>query len=186
MDVSGAVSLTDIIGTRSVTDVVEDAVRQHARFVYRLAFAVLRNEQEAEDVAQDTFVRMWRQAEKLPNVRDQRAWLARIAWRVIAKRRKKRREETLDYWGHSIDVPAPDISTEQVLIEREERRVFDRMVASLPPELYEIVALSTVEEMTAAQIAAMLEIPDSTVRGRLLRARQMLREKLQRVTEGTK
>ena len=186
MDVPGVVSVTDMIGTSTVSDAVEDAVRQHARFLYRLAFAVLRDQLEAEDVVQDTFVAVCRQAKELSKVEDQRAWLARIAWRVIAKRRKRQREAALDDPARPIELPAQDVGTEQALLDREQRRLFQRMLHSLPAELYEIVGLSTIEEMTTSQIASILGIPESTVRGRLLRARQLLREKLERIMENTK
>jgi len=186
MDVSGVIGVTDMIGTSTVSDAVEEAVRQHAGFLYRLAFAVLRDQFEAEDVVQDTFVAVCRQAKELSKVEDQRTWLARIAWRVVAKRRKKRREAALDDPDHTIELPARDVGIEQVLLEREQRRLLERMLRSLPAELHEIVGLSTIEEMTTSQIAIILGIPESTVRGRLLRARQLLREKLQRTMESRK
>src|SRR5687767_12385365 len=78
-------------------DVVALLVRDHAAFVYRVAFSVLRDSHDAEDVTQETFIRVMRKTRELPLVRDQRAWLARIAWRVALTRlshtRKRRRVE---------------------------------------------------------------------------------------------
>jgi RNA polymerase sigma factor (sigma-70 family) len=78
-------------------DVVALLVREHATFVYRVAFSVLHDSQDAEDVVQETFIRVMRKTGELPLVRDQRAWLARITWRValtrLGRTRKRRRVE---------------------------------------------------------------------------------------------
>src|SRR5215471_2829534 len=70
-------------------DEVESLVREHARFVYRVAYSVLRNGHDAEDAVQETFLRVVRHAAELPEVRERRAWLARIAWRIAVDRRRQ-------------------------------------------------------------------------------------------------
>src|SRR3990172_8585362 len=80
----------------AAVDELEALVREHASLVYRVAYAVLRNRPAAEDAAQETFVRVLRHRQQLPQVRDQRAWLARIAWRVALDRRRRAPEMPLD------------------------------------------------------------------------------------------
>jgi RNA polymerase sigma-70 factor (ECF subfamily) len=63
----------------SKEDVLEVAVREHARLVYRVAYSVLRNHHDAEDSAQETFLRALRYRRKLEGVREARTWLASIA-----------------------------------------------------------------------------------------------------------
>src|SRR5580693_4763362 len=70
-------------------DLLANAVRQHARLVYRIAYSVLRNDAEAEDATQETFLRALRYGKKMAGIHDQKAWLARIAWRVAVERRKR-------------------------------------------------------------------------------------------------
>jgi RNA polymerase sigma factor (sigma-70 family) len=74
---------------RTREDLLEAAVLDHARLVYRITYSVLRNHHDAEDATQETFVRVLRARTKLTKVADVRNWLARIAWRVVAERRKK-------------------------------------------------------------------------------------------------
>ena len=69
-------------------DELEAAVREHGRTVYRVAFAALRNHHDAEDAAQETFLRFWRTRKRWSEIRDRRAWLARTAWRVALDHRK--------------------------------------------------------------------------------------------------
>jgi DNA-directed RNA polymerase specialized sigma24 family protein len=73
-------------------DLLETAVREHARLVYRIAYSVLRNPADAEDATQETFLRALRCGERIAGVQDQKAWLARIAWRVAVDREKTRRK----------------------------------------------------------------------------------------------
>ncbi len=162
----------------AVVDDVEQIVRQHARFVFGVAYSVLRNREDAEDAAQETFLRLSRQRNPA-EIRDVRLWLARVAWRVAVDRARKHREigaeELFDSAGSLADsAPAAD----QVLLERQMKALLDSMIERLPRDLREIVQLTTVQEMSAADIAELLRIPEGTVRQRLFRARQMLREKM--------
>src|ERR1700735_2835694 len=78
---------------------IEVLVRQNARLVYRIAYAVLRSHHDAEDATQETFVRVLRYGKQLAGVDDPKTWLARIAWRVAIDRRKhqtRRRGVALD------------------------------------------------------------------------------------------
>jgi RNA polymerase sigma-70 factor, ECF subfamily len=75
-------------------------------------------------------------------------------------------------------VPSTDRNPEQEAIAADRAALVARLIDTLPEELRQPLALSTVEEMTSGQIAVVMEIPEATVRGRLMRARQILKEKL--------
>lgn len=177
------VLLSQSVPEVSSTELVETAVREHARFVYRVAYAALRHPEEAEDAVQETFLRVWKHARKLAGIVNQRAWLARIAWRVACDRRRTRPELFLACEMDWPEIVARGPGTEAELIRAQQVEMLERMVAMLPGDLREVFALSTVEELTSVEIAEVLRIPESTVRGRLLRARQMLKERIQAVME---
>jgi RNA polymerase sigma-70 factor (ECF subfamily) len=178
------VILSRTIAAESEAEQVEGVVRQHARFVYQVAYAVLRHRQEAEDAAQETFIRVWKHARELAGILNQRAWLARIAWRVACDRRRKWAVTASD--EALLELAADGATAEESLMRSQQLALLERMIATLPSELRETLTLSTVEEMTSVEIAEVLEIPESTVRVRQLRARQLLREKLQVITERNK
>jgi RNA polymerase sigma-70 factor, ECF subfamily len=158
------------------------AVRQHARLVYRIAYSVLRNHHDAEDATQETFLRVLRYRRELSGVRDPRTWLARIAWRVAVERTRK------------ADVPLEDTSealqtnsvlpADQMILRAELSAMLNRLIEALPAKLRDPLALSTLEELTPANIAAILGIREAAVRSRLFRARQVLREKLEVLLDG--
>ena len=178
MYASEKVLLSRTVPEESATELVEAAVREHARFVYRVAYAVLRHPQEAEDAVQETFIRVWKHAREFSGILNQRAWLARIAWRVASDKRRSLPKVQITQ-AELPDLPCSGVGAEQELIRAQQAQILERMVAMLPADLREVFALSTVDELTSVEIAQMMSIPESTVRGRLLRARQMLKEKIQ-------
>jgi RNA polymerase sigma-70 factor (ECF subfamily) len=155
---------------------LDSIVREHARFVFKVAYGVLRNPHDAEDVVQEVFLRVHRTGTK--DIRDIRAWLARIAFRVALDRERK--SEPLDIVGMEITADAP--SAEHTAMHRQQVEVLQKLIAGLPGELRYPLVLSVIEEMNSRQIAEILEIPESSVRGRIARARQMLKEKLAGIT----
>ena len=169
MDEVGAVA-------EAVVDDVEQLVRRHARFVFGVAYSVLRNRENAEDAAQETFLRLSQQR-NLADIRDVRLWLARVAWRVAVDRTRKHREVSAEETVmEAVADAAP--GAEQVVLERQMKELLDRMIAGLPRELREVVLLMAVREMSSADVAEVLGIPEGSVRQRMFRARQILREKM--------
>ena len=160
-------------------NVLEAMVREHARLVYRVAYSVLRNHHDAEDVTQETFARVLRYGKKIGEVRDQKTWLARIAWRVAVDRRKKMPEISLDDATNTVSELRTSIaSAEEVVLGSEMSRLLEALITALPEQLRDPLTLSTVQEMSPNDIAEILRIKPSAVRSRLFRAREILREKL--------
>jgi len=186
MTFAGQAVLTDAVPTvRELSAELEAVVRTHARFVYRVAYSVLRNHHDAEDATQETFLRVWRHQCDLADVRDLRAWLARIAWRAARRRRRPVVEVSLEDAARGVlELRDRGHSAEEIAADQQMAALLERLIASLPGKLRDVLTLSTVEEMTAAEIAAVLGIPEASVRTRLFRARQMLREKLSVLVEG--
>ena len=150
----------------------EFLVREHARFVFKVAYGVLRNSHDAEDVVQEVFLRVHRAGTR--DVRHLRGWLARIAFRLAIDRVRTPQPAELN----DAELQADGPSAEQVASERQQVERTQRMIAALPEDLRYPLVLSAIEELTSAQIAEILKISEATVRGRIFRARQLLKEKL--------
>jgi RNA polymerase sigma-70 factor (ECF subfamily) len=163
-------------------DVLEHLVRQHARLVYRIAYAVLRRHHDAEDATQETFIRVLRYSRNLADVEDHKTWLARIAWRVAVDRNRqqgRKREISLEDPEKPLpQVFSSDTPADDALHGAQVGDVLERMIAALPEKLRQPLILSTIEEMSPREVAAMLGINEAAVRSRVFRARQILREKL--------
>lgn len=171
-------------GYERVDERIEALVREHSRLVYRIAYAVLRRHHDAEDATQETFVRVWRYRAKLVAVDDAKTWLARIAWRVAVDR-SRQRGRTNEIPLEEPDKPAMEIvssdaTADERLQSSQTGAKLERLIAALPEKLRQPLILSTVEEMSPREVAATLGINEAAVRSRVFRARQLLREKLER------
>jgi RNA polymerase sigma-70 factor (ECF subfamily) len=166
-------------------DELETLVDAHKRMVYRIAFCLLRNHHDAEDAAQETFLKVWRAAGKLPGVADPKAWIARIAWNVAmdrARAGRSRHEVDIESLARSVvERDAHGATAEQIAAGAELQRLLEALIGSLPPKLREVLVLSTVEELEHAEIAMVLGAKEGAVRMRLFQGRQVLREKLARL-----
>jgi RNA polymerase sigma-70 factor, ECF subfamily len=166
------------------TDEMEIAVREHSRFVYAIAYSILHNHQDAEDAAQETFVRLWRHRRRWKLIRNQRAWLGRTAWRLALDARRKRhaQEDSSISLSESAEaiarLRAEGVPADEIAGHKETTALVDRLIESLPEDLRHALVLSLTEELTSPEISAILGIPEGSVRRRLWQARQILKEKL--------
>jgi RNA polymerase sigma-70 factor (ECF subfamily) len=157
---------------------IESVVRGYARFVFKVAYSMLRHVEDAEDAVQETFLRVHRSGD-LPNVRELKPWLARIAWRVAVDRIHRRPKVELEALvGAGFQARDEEAGAEQQLVRQEEAALLHRLIVTLPEELRHPLVLSTVEEMSSGEIGQVLGIPEASVRTRLFRARQILKKKL--------
>lgn len=167
------------------------AVREHSRFVFKIAYSVLRNRPDAEDAVQEAFLRAMRHARNFAALDDQRAWLARTVWRIAIDRTRRRPSPSLDDVANEALLAelrdaearaacrgAQESGAEALLINDQMLSLLQSLIATLPAELRDALTLSTVAEMNSREIAAVLDIPEGSVRTRVLRARRLLKEKM--------
>jgi RNA polymerase sigma-70 factor (ECF subfamily) len=166
--------------TLTADERVEQLVREHARLVFRIAYSVLRDHHDAEDATQETFVRVLRRRADLASIKEPRAWLARIAFRIALNRLKARRNHELDSPEVLVTLPAAGTPPEESVHCVEVAAMLETLIAALPADLRDVLRLSTVEELTSREIGTILAIPESSVRTRLHRARQLLKERMGR------
>ena len=155
------------------------------RKLYRVARGILRNDSEAEDVVQETYVRAFTHLESFRGDSRLATWLARIAINEALGRRRRLRStvdwSTLEEPGSSnarivqFPVSATSDDPEKTMAQREIQHVVEQAVDELP-EAFRIVFITRViEGMNVEETAAILDIKPETVKTRLHRARTMLR-----------
>ncbi len=164
---------------RDVTALVEE----HQRMVYQIAYSLLRNHHDAEDAAQEAFLRVWRAGSRLARVADTKAWVARIAWNVASDRLRRNRPSAAPLDPEELAATVRDQhragrSGEEIAAGREIERLLEALIASLPRKLRQPLLLSTVEELSAEEIGQVMGLKPAAVRARLFQARQLLRQKL--------
>jgi RNA polymerase sigma-70 factor (ECF subfamily) len=154
----------------------ERLMRESYRLVYQVAYSVLGNAADAEEVAQDTFLTAYRKFDSLRDGDKFRPWVARASWRLALNyRRGARRAMGRD--GAWLNTQAASETPEKQALEREFEVRLRARVELLPEKLKAVVLLIGVEEMDVRTVAGILGIPEGTVRSRLhLARRQLLRE----------
>ncbi len=153
----------------------------YAALLYRVAYAVLRNRGDAEDAVQDAFVRVLQRKESLEDVRDVRAWLVRIIWNLALDRKRKARPEALDEeFAHTL--AASYAAADRVLAETQQVQQVLQHIDKLPKLERQVLLLSALEELEIAEVANVVGRSEAAVRGLLFRARNRLRERLERTT----
>jgi RNA polymerase sigma-70 factor, ECF subfamily len=155
----------------------EALVKRQSRFVFRVAYAILRNSHDAQDAAQETFLKLYRN-NTWKSMEDERAFLARATWRIAVDRLPQTTVRSWDHIQPKFEAASSAPNPEQQAIAADWIVAVHRMVDSLPEELRQPLALSTIDELNSREIAAVLGVPEGTVRTRLMRARQMLKQKL--------
>lgn len=153
----------------------ERFVEENLRFVFRVAYAVLRNAADAEDVAQDVFLKLYRK-NAWEGVQDERAYLARVAWRMCLDRRSSHVREIGER-----EFTCEEDDPERAAIENQRQERIRRLIDALPEKLRQPLVLSSIEDMTTARIAAAMNLPEGTVRRRIAEARALLKEKMARM-----
>ena len=153
-----------------------ERIADNQRRVFQIALSVLGNPADAEDVAQETFLRACQKLDSLREAEKFRAWVNRIVFRLALNRKRgyRRRLERDSAWQS-----AEKMSTVDGAKEAEQQVMLDRLrreVERLPERLRSVLLLSLVEEMDPAEVGAVLGIPAGTVRSRLHAARKILLE----------
>ncbi len=154
-------------------------VEIYSTLLFRVAHSVLRSRAEAEDVVQDTFVRVIEHRRGLPAVRDMRVWLIRIAWNLAIDRRRRARPEQIDE-SFAETLAATSVPADQALHEAQRLKAVMRELERLPKTERHVLLLSSLDELSTAEIATILQRTESAVRALLFRARTRLHERLEK------
>lgn len=156
--------------------VFERMVHEHQNRVFALSFALTGNRHDAEEVAQDTFLRAYRALVTYPpeRVRDlkQKAWLNRIALNVVRNRVRGVKPRLVELNGSEPDM---SVGPEEDAMLKAEMAELAARVAALPPRYREAVVLRHVQELSYEEAAVALGQPVGTVKSNVHRGLQMLR-----------
>jgi len=156
-----------------------ERLAENQQRVFQIAYSVLGNSADAEDVAQEAFLRAYQKFDSLREAEKFRAWVNRIVFRLALNRKRgyRRRLERDTAW-QSMESPAMVDGAK----EAEQQVMLDRLrkeIERLPAKLRSVLQLSLVEEMDAADVGVVLGIPAGTVRSRVHTARKLLLEVMQ-------
>lgn len=151
-------------------DAFEVLVRRHRTRVYRIALRILGDPHDAQDVTQDVFIQIWTALAGFLGGSTFTTWLYRVTVNRSLNHRQRRR----------VALPLPDddppagAGPADEVIARHRARATARAIASLPADQQAVFVLHQMEGLSYSEVAAILSLPEPTVRGRLARARRAL------------
>jgi RNA polymerase sigma factor (sigma-70 family) len=159
-----------------------DAIEEHVGSVFRFALRLAGRPDLAEDLTQETLLRGWRNRHKLRDQRAARVWLLRIAANLWTDRlRSSHLQPTVLDTEPPCPRPLPTVMND----ERENVRLALAEMDTLPPRQRQVLYLATCENMSNADVAAILDISESAVKSNLSLARKEMRRRLKDVYEAT-
>ena len=166
-----------------------ELVKQYDRRVFRMAKQITQNEEDAEDVLQETFLKAYAHLDDFQGNSKFYTWLVRIAVNEALMKLRRRRSDRTVPLDDPIDtgedelvreVAVWDEDPEQKYSREELAQILDEAVQSLKPAYRTVFVLRDIEELSIEETAEALNLSISAVKSRLLRARLQLREKLTR------
>jgi RNA polymerase sigma-70 factor (ECF subfamily) len=155
-------------------------MRRHNRRLFRIARSVLRDDADAEDALQESYLAAYRAIGAFRGEASLATWLSKLVLNhCLARRRKDQRRDHIAPMRCDDDAVAADFETpDRSLVRSELRALLQQKVDELPDAFRTVFVLRCVEELTVEETAEVLAIPEATVRSRHFRARGLLRESL--------
>lgn len=160
-------------------DAFRIVVEGYGSLLYGTAYLMLRDRGQAEDAVQDAFLSAWRGINKFSTERPLRPWLLRIVVNVVLQRKRRKLLHIVslpDAERAATPEPGPEALAEQSW-ERDEMRI---ALSKLPGDASRILILRFFAELSLAELAEVLQVPEGTVKSRLHRALQKLHKVLTR------
>lgn len=170
-------------------DAFPQLVKKYSRRILRVGRNITNNDEDAEDVLQETFLKAYTHLDGFQGNSKFYTWLVRIAMNEALMKLRKRKGDKVVSLDEQLDTGEDTVTREIAVWEgnpedrysqEEIRELLDKTVASLPEAFRTVFMLRDVEELSTEETAEVLNLSIPAVKSRLLRARLQLREKLTR------
>lgn len=164
-----------------------DLVRRYERPVYSVLMRVVRRSEDAEDLVQETFVKVFRALERYDPERSFAAWIFTIASRLAIDHLRRRRVQTVSLnvtdagsgEERTMDVEDTGLKPDEVTSHAEEEVQANELIDSLPEHYRIVVLLRHQQDLSYEEISEALNLPLGTVKARIHRARALLKDRIQ-------
>lgn len=148
--------------------------------LYRFAFRLLGNEEDAQDITQDALLKVWDMQEKMAELQNMEAWCMRITRNLALDKIKSRKYRVSDNLDRAGELPAVQQKSPHVVTEQNDvMQKVHTIISTLPEKYRTILQLRDIDGHSYQEIADILDIDMNDVKVNLHRARKTVREKLQ-------
>lgn len=162
-------------------DIIENLISLYGNDVLRIATAYTRDKTISEDIFQDVFIKVARNINKFENRSSEKTWIIRITINTC-------KDYLKSYWNKKV-IPMETIEydvlthSEDSILQEEKSSLIIKEILKLPIKYKEVLLLYYYQDLLTADIAKILNIPEASVRTRLRRARDIIKDKLKIILE---
>lgn len=149
--------------------------------LFRFALRFLNNEEEAKDVVQEVFIRVWNGREQMTQVQNWEAWCMRITKNLSLDRIRSMTRKHTQPIEESYDIRNNELNPEETTEADESMQHISQLIAGLPEKQRQIIHLRDIEGYSYNEICEIMEIDLNQVKVNLFRARNAVREKLTKI-----
>lgn len=159
-----------------------ELLNRYKNLVYSVVLRMVNNTEEANDLAQEIFIKLYRNLDKYQPEYKFSTWLIRISTNHVIDYRRKRKQETVSMEEMSYQLTS-DSSPEKEYLQKEKRKSLEYAIQALP-DLYKVpIVLYHQQGLRYQEIAEIIGEPLSKVKNRIFRGRKMLKENLEKENE---
>jgi RNA polymerase sigma-70 factor (ECF subfamily) len=166
-------------------DAYEQIIVLYEKKVFNLIYNLIRNQDDIEDIAQEVFIKIYRNLKNFKEESSLYTWIYRITVNICIDEMKKRRkvisiDEKIQLNDDEVDLQIPDNgkSLEEITEEKDERAKLMGLINKLPESARTMIVLRDIKEFTYQEISDILNINIGTVKSKINRARSMLKKLL--------
>lgn len=164
---------------------LEKYIYTYGKDLYSFCCSITRNRQEADDLYQDTFLKLYEIRENLVVNKNPKSFLMSVSVNLYRnyKRKLLTRQKIIGLEisvdEMVIDIPSTERMTEEKLIVQEESRILHAMIKKLPDKYRIPILLFYMEELSLSDVSQIMKLPEGTVKSRIYRAKKILKQKLE-------
>lgn len=157
----------------------EEILQKYKNRVFSLIYRMVQNPSDAEDLAQESFLKAFQNLSSYDPGRPFLSWLFKITHNTTLDFLRARKPEALSLHDedHPIEIADPRFSQEQMLEAAFQKEKLEKLLSSLPPLYREVLILKHQEGLNYLEIGQILQIPAATVKIRIFRARNLMKAK---------
>lgn len=158
-------------------ELYEEIIKRYKNNIYSLCMRMVRNSEDAKDLAQDTFIKAYQNLEKYNPEYKFSTWIFKVASNLCIDHLRKTKTQNLPY-DDKISMPHDTASAENIYLHNSNKKQIEKAIQDLPEDYRILIILYHKEGLSYEQMCEMLKLPMSKVKNRLHRARNRLKEVL--------
>lgn len=161
----------------------EELIAEYEKKIYNYCFRMTNNREDAEDLAQEVFIKVYRGLKSFKGDSQFSTWIYRIAYNTCVDKFRRKKVRVLSMTPANeeekeLDLPDGEPLPEEKVLQAEKKKLIQECIESLKPEYKTVIILRDIQDHTYESIADILGIPLGTVKSHISRARAALREAL--------